>query len=310
MFWTKRFRILVAAVAVVAAGCGGANVAATIDEVDIQDEDVFPLAGLVDTEIRVSGDAFRGTLALLVIQEALLQAAAEDFGLDELDSQASLDGYLRNISSSQFEAIRGAIEEGVRDGRDPEASTNYIVTRQLIAASVREALLNDPAFLQEVYTQFSDLLVATCTSHILVATPDEATAVIDRLAAGEAFAEVASEVSLDTQSSQGALPCPSSPYPLGQDFGDGVLMAPVGEVSGPLLTQFGYHVIRVESRDEPGSVAGLTADPSRWIPPQLLDSAYSDWAAAALDRVDISVRSQIGTWNPSADGISAPPSSP
>ncbi|MDA2978930.1 MAG: peptidylprolyl isomerase [Actinomycetota bacterium] len=306
----KRLSVLLVALAVVVAGCSGATVAATVTGVEIQDEDVFPLAGSTDSDIRVSGDAFRGTLTLLVIQRALLQAAAEDFGLVDLANQPALDAFLQNIPQAQFDAIRGAVDVGIQAGRDPEASANYIVTGQLIVSSVREALLADPAFLQDVFAQFSEVLVATCVSHILVASPEEAAAVIDRLAAGEDFAAVAADVSIDTQSPGGALPCPSSPYPLGPEFGDGVLAAPVGEVSGPLVTEFGFHVLLVTSKDGPESFDDFFADPSRWLPPQLLDSGYADWEQRAIDRADISVRSQVGTWVPEAVGISAPPASP
>jgi hypothetical protein len=310
MFSTKRISILLVAVAVVAVGCSSANTAATIGGFEIQDDDVFPLAGLTNPDIRVSGDAFRGTLTLLVIQRALLQAAAEDFGLTDLEEQPALDAYLRSIPQAQFDAILGAIDVGVQAGRDPDASANYIVTGQLIVSSVREALLTDPAFLQDTFVRFPELLVATCVSHILVASPEEAAAVIDRLVAGEDFAAVAADVSLDTQSPGGALPCPSSPYPLGPEFGDGVLAAPVGEVSGPVATAFGFHVVLVSSKEGPGTLEEFVADPSLWMPPQLLDSAYADWEESALTGADISVRSQVGNWVPEAVGIAAPPASP
>jgi parvulin-like peptidyl-prolyl isomerase len=310
MFSMKRFSVFLAAIAVVAAGCSSATAAASVSGVEIQDEDVFPLAGLVDSEIRVSGDVFRGTLTLLVVQNALLQAAAEDFGLVDLDSEEALIEYLESIPQAQFDAIFGAIEVGIQGGRDAEASASYIVTQQVIASSVREALLNDPAFLQDVFVQFPELLVATCVSHILVASPAEVAVVMDRLAAGEDFAAVAADVSIDTQSPGGALPCPSSPYPLGSEFGDGVLAAPVGEVAGPLVTQFGFHVILVASKEGPESLDDLVANPSLWLPPQLLDSAYSDWEESAVNRADVSVRSQVGTWVPEVVGIAPPPASP
>ena len=214
MFSLKRFSVFLVALAVVATGCSSSTSAATVGGFEIQDDDVFPLAGLTNPDIRVSGDAFRGTLTLLVIQRALIQAATEDFGLADLETQPALDAYLRNIPQAQFDAIRGAIDVGIQAGRDPEASANYIVTGQLIVSSVREALLTDLVFLQDTYVRFPELLVATCVSHILVASPQEAAAVIDRLAAGEDFAAVAAEVSIDTQSPGGALPCPHVHPPL------------------------------------------------------------------------------------------------
>jgi parvulin-like peptidyl-prolyl isomerase len=90
--------------------------------------------------------------------------------------------------------------------------------------------------------------------HILVATEAEAQQVLARLQNGEDFAAVAQEVSLDTTSGQ-----------QGGDlgwFGRGMMVAPfeeaafaleVNQLSQPVQTQFGYHIIQVTEK-------GLQAD--------------------------------------------------
>jgi parvulin-like peptidyl-prolyl isomerase len=91
--------------------------------------------------------------------------------------------------------------------------------------------------------------------HILVATEDEARQVLARLQAGEDFAQVAQEVSTDTGSAQNG-------GDLGW-FGRGTMVAPfetaafsltVGQISQPVQTQFGFHIIEVLER-------GLRPDP-------------------------------------------------
>ncbi len=85
--------------------------------------------------------------------------------------------------------------------------------------------------------------------HILVEEEDEAAAVLARLEAGEEFADIAREVSQDPGSARN-----------GGDLGfftAGRMVAPFsaaafelepGEVSDPVETQFGWHVIKVEER--------------------------------------------------------------
>ncbi|MEE3350064.1 MAG: peptidylprolyl isomerase [Candidatus Gastranaerophilaceae bacterium] len=80
-------------------------------------------------------------------------------------------------------------------------------------------------------------------SHILVKTKDEADKLYEEIKAGKDFAEVASEVSL----------CPSGQA--GGDlgyFGKGMMVKPFedaafalekGELSKPVETQFGWHLI-------------------------------------------------------------------
>ena len=83
-------------------------------------------------------------------------------------------------------------------------------------------------------------------SHILVKTKDEADKLLNEIKSGKDFAEIASEVSL----------CPS-----GRDggdlgfFGHGVMVKPfdeaafslaeIGDVSEPIETQFGWHLIKL-----------------------------------------------------------------
>ena len=88
-----------------------------------------------------------------------------------------------------------------------------------------------------------------CAKHILVADLDEAEAVAERLQAGEAFAEVAAEVSMDTGSAArgGELGC----LPQGATvpaFDEAAFAAEIGELTGPVQTQFGYHLLVVDER--------------------------------------------------------------
>ncbi|MBN1120102.1 MAG: peptidylprolyl isomerase [Anaerolineae bacterium] len=88
-------------------------------------------------------------------------------------------------------------------------------------------------------------------SHILVETEEEAQAVLDRLAAGEEFETIAAEVSIDA----------STAYRGGDLgwFGRGQMVEPfeeaafaldVGEVSEPVQSDYGWHIIKLYDRDD------------------------------------------------------------
>ena len=112
--------------------------------------------------------------------------------------------------------------------------------------------------------------------HILVETEEEANAIYDRLQKGEDFAEIAKELSKDTGS--GAV---------GGDlgwFGKGAMVAPfeevafslkVGEISKPVKTDFGYHIIQVLGHQE-NPLNATQFD-------QKKQTVFSDWLTAAKE---------------------------
>jgi len=115
-------------------------------------------------------------------------------------------------------------------------------------------------------------------AHILVETQDEATALVEQLSNGADFAELAKEKSTG----------PSGPN--GGDlgwFGTGAMVAPfeeavvalsVGEVSQPVETQFGWHVILLK-QDRIASAPSLDevrADLSQRLQREAVDSYVAD----------------------------------
>jgi len=89
--------------------------------------------------------------------------------------------------------------------------------------------------------------------HILLATEDEAKAVIARLDGGEDFAELAKELSTGPSGAQGGDLGYFSDEQMVPEFSNAVRALAVGEYSStPVQTQFGWHVIKLEDRrDKP-----------------------------------------------------------
>lgn len=85
--------------------------------------------------------------------------------------------------------------------------------------------------------------------HILVASEDDAKKVEARLKAGEDFAKVAKEVSKDPGSAdQGGDLGWFTKDRMVKEFAEAAFAMKPGEVSQPVKTQFGYHVIKLEER--------------------------------------------------------------
>lgn len=92
-------------------------------------------------------------------------------------------------------------------------------------------------------------------SHILV--EDEATAkeILDKLNSGSDYAELAKEYSIDGSASQGGN---LGFFPRGRmvkPFEEAAFALEVGEISGIVKTDFGYHIIMVTDRQEAGTIS-------------------------------------------------------
>ena len=87
--------------------------------------------------------------------------------------------------------------------------------------------------------------------HILVETEQKANDIITALNAGESFVELARINSIDTGSAQrgGELDWQDLSGFVAE-FGDAVRTLPIGEISAPVQTEFGFHIIQVRAREE------------------------------------------------------------
>jgi parvulin-like peptidyl-prolyl isomerase len=105
----------------------------------------------------------------------------------------------------------------------------------------------------DVQADYEQSLAQNCpsgrlVSHILVTTEQAAQSIEQQLAAGANFAQLATKQSTDTGSAPrgGALGCIDNQQ-LDPTFTAAANATPIGKVSAPVHTQFGWHVIRVDN---------------------------------------------------------------
>ncbi len=113
-----------------------------------------------------------------------------------------------------------------------------------------------------------------------------------RLDAGEEFAAVATEVSIDTGSGAngGSLGC-TSPASYVPEFAEATMTAPIGEVTEPVESEFGFHIIVVDDRTEATAeeVQSIMGD-------RALFDAVDQWLLDSITTADVAVVEQYGTW--------------
>jgi peptidyl-prolyl cis-trans isomerase D len=118
--------------------------------------------------------------------------------------------------------------------------------------------------------------------HILVDTEEEAKKMEDLLKSGQDFGALAKQYSKDTGSGQngGELGwAPASSYV--PEFAAAVKTLKIGEISQPVKTQFGYHIIQVIARED----LPLTADELQ----AKKQTAFTDWLKSVHDSAKINI---------------------
>ena len=85
--------------------------------------------------------------------------------------------------------------------------------------------------------------------HILVPTEDEAKAALARVQKGEDFAKVADELSKDPGAQGGDLGWFTKDKMV-PEFADAAFKLEPGQISGPVKSEFGWHIIKVEGKRE------------------------------------------------------------
>ena len=149
----------------------------------------------------------------------------------------------------QQEVLRQSVTEmSKRHTASLENQTRGYVSGVAMEGVVLTAVTDEA--LQAAYdARFKDAAPQTeySAAHILVNTVEEAEALKTKLAEGADFAELAMVSSIDTGS--GALGGELGWFGLGmmvKPFEDAVVTAKVGEVTGPVQSEFGFHLILVK----------------------------------------------------------------
>jgi parvulin-like peptidyl-prolyl isomerase len=280
------------ATALLLAGCGGtlpAGAAAVVNGEQIPRDrleaavreatgDVEALSA-EEREAQV-GSQQRQILTFLIQDKVLASAAAEQgIELTDEDLAAAREQVLTAVGGE--EQLDLALAQA---GLSRELFEEVIVPQEARVTALRAALLGGQA------------LETRTARHILVETQQEADEIVAELQDGGDFAAIAGERSQDPGS--GAAGGDLGPAPRGQyvpEFEEAVWGASLGEVVGPVETQFGFHIIEVTALDE---IPAEELSPQQ--ADQLVGSRLNELVQAAFEEAEITVGAGLGEWDPAA----------
>lgn len=228
------------------------------------------------------------------ITEADLSFAAEDLTqeLGQMPPDQRRPFLLRVLIDMKVMAKAGR-DAGMADTPLFQQRLNYLEERALRRAFFAETIANavtEEAVRADYEEYVADFVPADeiRASHILVPTEDEAKAVKAELDGGADFATLAKEKSIDPGAANGG--------DLGF-FGKGMMVAPfeaaafamteIGQVSEPVQSQFGWHVIRLEEKRQ--STPPAFEQVAGQLQQQLLMTTFDDTVAKLMEGVVIDI---------------------
>lgn len=161
----------------------------------------------------------------------------------------------------------------------------YGADEAAIRATLRRELYMD-AFTDSIRADFPVILDQVQANHILIADEETALEIITRLEAGDEWVLLVTEYSLDEGSKEkdGSLGWFHHERMV-PAFADAAFDTPVGEISAPVQTDFGWHIIQVVAHEERAMDPGILEN-EVW-------TAYSQWISQALQDAEISVDTEM-----------------
>jgi foldase protein PrsA len=188
----------------------------------------------------------RNLLTFLIHQE-LVQAYAEehDLGATTGEVQAQIDALIAQVGGREI------YEEQLRQSGATVGDVEELIRQQILRGKVADAVVEEQVTddqLHQIYQGRLAEFTQVRVSHILVRSQDQARKILED-ATPKTFARLARRFSEDPGSApQGGDLGLQRPADLVDPFGQETLEIPVGEIGGPVQTEFGFHIIYVQDR--------------------------------------------------------------
>lgn len=218
----------------------GLSIVARVNDVEITLADFQRTHARFEQQQIAASDsaALRAAVLNTMIEQILIEQAAGQLGI--------------TVSTEEVEAELQASRELAGS---QEAWNNWLASNMFsedeFRATLRMTLLTN-RMRDHLTTDLSSNVLQAHARHILVATEGEAQSLLQRLQNGEDFAALAAQYSLDVTSREdgGDLGWFAREELLESSLSDVAFSAEVGQITGPIPSSLGYHILQVLERGE------------------------------------------------------------
>lgn len=219
-------------------------------------EQEFPQAGTPEYE------ALKSAIVRSLVEQAQWELKAEEMGVEVTDEE--VDERLTELKEQYFEGDEARYEEeiekqGLTDERVREDIRTRLLSEKIYETVTEQVTITDEelvAYYEENEEQFAQP-ESREVRHILVEKKARADAIHQQIRRGGNFAGLAKRFSQDEASAADGGELTAVKGRTVAPFDEFVFDAETGQVSRPIKTEFGWHVIEVLSAVKPESVTPL-----------------------------------------------------
>lgn len=217
------------------------------------------------------------------LQEAAGEQILDQIILEKVIAQAEGNAGV-TVSEEELQEELAGIKESFASDEEFEAElSRYGLTLERLLYEIRLNLIltklsrkdvtvtdEEIASFFEENKQYLHTPLQIKVRHILVASEEEAKEIVAQLKEGTDFAELARAKSIDTASGVqgGEIGFIDEDSPIVEEFKTAAFALAVGEVSDPVKSQFGWHIIRVDERVD--AVEATLENTRDWIEEYLI----------------------------------------
>lgn len=220
-----------------------------------------------DASIKAQLDEYRKQVIENLIDEKVLLVKAKELNLIPSDEDLKKEIDEKIASLEEMYGSKEKLEEAKKSFGYNDETFNEFIKNQVISQKTIDYLYKDVTVtdedIQKNYDENKDKAytkdAGATMYHILVDTEEKAADVKKRLDNGESFADLAKEFNADsTKDTGGSLGFVEySTESFDKDFMAAAKELKEGEISGPVKTQFGYHIIKVDGVKSEKAVQSL-----------------------------------------------------
>jgi foldase protein PrsA len=229
------------------------------------------------------------TLGYLIDNKIVeLEADKENIKISDKEIDEEMKVYIDSYGGEK--AFNSVLEQSGISQADIETDiVNYLKIKKLLESKIDITDEEMKTYFEENKESYNEAEQVEA-SHILVA--DEATAkeVKEKLTAGEDFASLAKEYSTDTSNAEsgGELGF-FAKGEMATEFENAAFSMNIGDISEPIQTDFGYHIIKVTDKKE--AKEAVYEDHKEEIKQTLFDqevqTEYTTWITEKREKLDI-----------------------